>query len=84
MAAAPRSSTNGSVAASTSIVTTELRLQQDAVPGLVVPIHFTAEKIGQYEIVCTQLCGLGHSRMHSYLNVVSDADYEAFLKSGGQ
>jgi len=54
------------------------------VPGLVVPIHFTAEKIGQYEIVCTQLCGLGHSRMHSYLNVVSDADYQAFLKSGGQ
>jgi heme/copper-type cytochrome/quinol oxidase subunit 2 len=30
--------------------------------------------------VCTQLCGLGHSRMHSYLNVVSDADYDAFLK----
>jgi len=59
----------------------ELRLQQDAVPGMVIPIHFTAEKIGQYEIVCTQLCGLGHSRMHSYLNVVSDADYDAFLKS---
>jgi cytochrome c oxidase subunit 2 len=58
----------------------ELRLQQDAVPGMTIPIHFTAEKIGQYEIVCTQLCGLGHSRMHSYLNVVSDADYEAFLK----
>jgi cytochrome c oxidase subunit II len=59
----------------------ELRLQQDAVPGMIVPLHFTAEKIGQYEIVCTQLCGLGHSRMHSYLNVVSEADYEAFLKS---
>jgi cytochrome c oxidase subunit II len=59
----------------------ELRLQQDAVPGMVIPIHFTAEKIGQYEIVCTQLCGLGHSRMHSYLNVVSDSDYDAFLKS---
>jgi cytochrome c oxidase subunit 2 len=67
-----------------NIFVRELRLQQDAVPGLVVPIHFTAEKIGQYEIVCTQLCGLGHSRMHSYLNVVSDADYQAFLKSGGQ
>ena len=67
-----------------NIFVRELRLQQDAVPGLIVPIHFTAEKIGQYEIVCTQLCGLGHSRMHSYLNVVSDADYEAFLKSGGQ
>jgi cytochrome c oxidase subunit 2 len=58
----------------------ELRLQQDAVPGMVIPIHFTAEQVGQYEIVCTQLCGLGHSRMHSYLNVVSDSDYENFLK----
>lgn len=67
-----------------NIFVRELRLQQDAVPGLIVPVHFTAEKIGQYEIVCTQLCGLGHSRMHSYLNVVSDADYQAFLKSGGQ
>jgi cytochrome c oxidase subunit II len=62
----------------------ELRLQQDAMPGLVVPITFTADKIGKYEIVCTQLCGLGHSNMHSYLNVVSDEDYAAFLKSGGQ
>jgi cytochrome c oxidase subunit II len=58
----------------------ELRLQQDATPGMVVPLHFTANVIGQYEIVCTQLCGLGHSRMHSYLNVVSDADYQTFLK----
>lgn len=61
----------------------ELRLQQDAVPGLIVPIRFTAEKIGKYEVVCTQLCGLGHSSMHTYLNVVSESDYAAFLKSGG-
>ncbi len=58
----------------------ELRLQQDAVPGMVIPIHFTANQTGQYEIVCTQLCGLGHSRMHSYLNVVSESEYENFLK----
>ncbi|MGA7625643.1 MAG: hypothetical protein WCA91_18915 [Candidatus Acidiferrales bacterium] len=58
----------------------ELRLQQDATPGMVIPLHFTANATGQYEVVCTQLCGLGHSRMHSYLNVVSDADYETFLK----
>lgn len=62
----------------------ELRLQQDALPGLVVPLHFTADKIGKYEIVCTQLCGLGHSNMHSYLNVVSEEDYAAFLKNGGE
>ncbi len=58
----------------------ELRLQQDAVPGIEIPIHFTATKIGQYEIVCTQLCGLGHYRMRSVLNVVSDSDYQDFLK----
>ena len=58
----------------------ELRLQQDAVPGMLIPVHFTADRIGDYEIVCTQLCGLGHYKMHSLLHVVSEADYEAFLK----
>jgi cytochrome c oxidase subunit 2 len=58
----------------------ELRLQQDSVPGMMVPVHFTANRIGQYEIVCTQLCGLGHYKMRSLLNVVSESDYENFLK----
>ena len=58
----------------------ELRLQQDAVPGMVIPIHFTANQIGRYDVVCTQLCGLGHYRMHTFLDVVSESDYQAFLK----
>lgn len=58
----------------------ELRLQQDAVPGLTIPLQFTANRTGRYEIVCTQLCGLGHSRMRSFLNVVPEAGYEQFLK----
>ena len=44
----------------------ELRVQQDFVPGLDVSLHFTATKIGRYEIVCTQLCGLGHYNMKAY------------------
>lgn len=67
-----------------SLFVRELRLQQDAVPGLTVPLHFKADKIGRYDIVCTQLCGLEHHRMHSYLNVVSEADYETFLKQQEQ
>jgi cytochrome c oxidase subunit II len=58
----------------------ELRLQQDAVPGMLIPVRFTASRIGTYEIVCTQLCGLGHSKMHSLLRVVSSSDYVSFLK----
>ena len=57
----------------------ELRLQQDAVPGMVVPLHFTPDRIGRYYIMCTQLCGMGHNEMHSLMNVVSEADYKKFL-----
>ena len=58
----------------------ELRIQQDFVPGLDLSVHFTATQIGKYEIVCTQLCGLGHYNMKAYLNVMSEADYEKWQK----
>lgn len=59
----------------------ELRMQQDFVPGLDIPLHFTATRIGKYEIVCTQLCGLGHYNMKAYLEVVSEQDFEQWLKT---
>ena len=58
----------------------ELRIQQDFVPGLDLAVHFTATKIGRYEIVCTQLCGLGHYNMKAYLNVKSQEDFDQWLK----
>jgi len=58
----------------------ELRVHQDFVPGLDLSLHFTATKIGKYEIVCTQLCGLGHYNMKAYLEVMSQEDYDAWLK----
>jgi cytochrome c oxidase subunit 2 len=58
----------------------ELRVQQDFVPGLDVSLHFTATKVGRYEIVCTQLCGLGHYNMKAYLDVLSDEDFNEWLK----
>ena len=58
----------------------ELRIQQDFMPGLDLSVHFTATTLGKYEIVCTQLCGLGHYNMKAYLNVVSQADYDKWLK----
>jgi len=57
-----------------------LRLQQDIVPGLTIPVHFTATKEGKYEIVCTQLCGLGHYEMRAFLQVVSQNDFDDWLK----
>ena len=58
----------------------ELRLKQDAVPGMVIRIHFTATQVGQYEIACAELCGLGHHQMRSFLQVMSEADYQKWLR----
>lgn len=57
-----------------------LRIQQDFVPGLDLSLHFTATKVGKYEIVCTQLCGLGHYNMKAYLTVLSQNDFDKWLK----
>src|SRR6202521_6118953 len=57
----------------------ELRIQQDFVPGLDLAVHFTATQVGKYEIVCTQLCGLGHYNMRAYLEVMSQADFDKWL-----
>jgi cytochrome c oxidase subunit II len=58
----------------------ELRLKQDAVPGMEIHMHFTATEPGNYELLCAELCGLGHYRMHSMLNVMSEPDFEKWLK----
>src|SRR5437868_5355998 len=58
----------------------ELRIQQDFVPGLDLSVHFTATKIGKYELVCSQLCGLGHYKMRAYLQVLSQQDFDSWLK----
>jgi cytochrome c oxidase subunit 2 len=57
-----------------------LRIHQDFVPGLDLSVHFTATQVGKYEIVCSQLCGLGHYNMRAYLEVMSQQDYEDWLK----
>ena len=62
----------------------EMRVKQDAVPGLDIPVWFIPNRIGDYEITCSQLCGLGHYRMRGFVNIRSQADFEKFLASGGQ
>jgi cytochrome c oxidase subunit 2 len=61
-----------------------LRIQQDIVPGLEIPIHFTAVQTGKHEIVCTQLCGLGHYNMKAYIEVLPQDKYDEWLKSQSQ
>jgi len=54
----------------------EMRVKQDAIPGMTMPVWFIPNRIGEYEIACSQLCGLGHFRMRGYVTVQSAADYQ--------
>jgi cytochrome c oxidase subunit 2 len=40
-----------------------MRVTQDAIPGMRVPIWFTPNTVGTYQINCAQLCGNSHSAM---------------------
>jgi cytochrome c oxidase subunit II len=57
-----------------------MRIAGDAIPGSLIPIWFTPIKTGTYEVVCGQLCGLGHYGMRGTLVVDTPADYQAWLK----
>jgi len=64
----------------------ELRIKQDLVPGIEIPLWFRAERNGAYEVPCAELCGLGHHQMRSVLEVVTAAEFEKWLReqsSGG-
>jgi cytochrome c oxidase subunit II len=56
-----------------------MRLKQDAIPGMTGHLEFTPTTPGDYPILCTQVCGLGHYRMQARLRVVSSAEYDLWL-----
>jgi cytochrome c oxidase subunit 2 len=58
----------------------ELRLKQDVVPGMEIPISFTAEKPGTYEVACSELCGLGHHQMRTTVIVLDQAEYDRWYR----
>jgi cytochrome c oxidase subunit II len=56
-----------------------LRFKQDAVPGLNIHMRLKPTAIGEYEIACAELCGLGHYKMHGMVHVVSQEDFDKWL-----
>jgi cytochrome c oxidase subunit 2 len=54
-----------------------MRITQDAIPGTEIKIWFEANKTGQFDLACAQLCGLGHYRMRGAVSVDTP---EAFAK----
>ena len=59
-----------------------MRVTQDAIPGMRIPIHFTPTKVGTYQINCAQLCGQGHASMSGGLLIVqTEEDFKKWIDS---
>jgi len=56
-----------------------LRMKIDAVPGIDTHLRVTPDRIGEYPVVCAELCGLGHSTMRQSAHVVPRDEFDAKL-----
>jgi cytochrome c oxidase subunit II len=57
----------------------EFRLKSDAVPGLTTKIRLTPDRIGRYQVVCAELCGIGHSTMRQNVRVIAADEFDSWL-----
>jgi cytochrome c oxidase subunit II len=58
----------------------EFGQKQDTVPGLPTKLHITPTKTGTFDVICTELCGLGHATMRSQAIVMPAAAFDKWLK----
>ena len=57
----------------------DLRVKQDAVPGMEIMVWFQATATGEYTIGCAELCGTGHTRMRGTLTVHDADSYQSWV-----
>ena len=57
-----------------------LRVKQDAVPGLVIPVWFEVLEPGPYDLTCAELCGWGHYKMKARVTAQPEAEYRQYLQ----
>lgn len=60
----------------------EFRMKQDAVPGVETRTVVTPTKPGTYDVICTELCGLGHGTMRARARVLTAEEYERWRAEG--
>lgn len=57
----------------------EWRMKQDTVPGIVTDTVVTPTEEGTYQLICTELCGAGHTTMRATVVVQSEQEFERWL-----
>jgi cytochrome c oxidase subunit 2 len=61
-----------------------MRMKQDVVPGRYTALWFNSEKLGDFQIFCTEYCGTAHSGMLAKVHVVGQDDYEKWLQENDE
>ena len=59
----------------------QFRARMNMVPGMVTSFWFTPTKAGRYEILCAQLCGVGHYTMRGVVVVEDEAAFQKWLQA---
>ena len=59
----------------------QIRSKMDLVPGMITYFWFTPTKIGEYDVLCAELCGSGHYNMRSRMVIEEEADFQAWLQT---
>lgn len=49
-----------------------MRVTQDVIPGMSIPVHFMPTQTGKFMLTCAQLCGNGHATMVGWLTVMDN------------
>jgi cytochrome c oxidase subunit II len=62
----------------------EFRLKSDAVPGITTDVRVTPTRVGNYPVVCAELCGIGHSTMRQTARVIPAAAFDDWVKEQQQ
>jgi len=57
----------------------QLRFKQDLVPGMAIPVHFTVNRPGKYELACAELCGMNHYKMKSYMLALPENEFNELV-----
>ena len=57
----------------------EFRLKSDAVRGITTRVRVTPKKTGRWQVVCAELCGIGHATMRQSVRVVEPAEFNRWL-----
>ena len=59
----------------------QIRAKMDMVPGMVTFFWFEPTRVGEYEILCAELCGRGHHSMRGQMTIMEQSDFKEWINA---